>query len=222
MTLDGLGPARAVCELFEFLEDVVFWIKDPAGRYCWANVANLLNLGLNRREDIVGKTDFDLLPAHIAAQFRADDERVLAGQSILKRVELIGRFDHTARWSVTFKLPLRNTRGRIIGTAGITRPLKPGGEKWRGMPLGDVIGFISDHFREAIDNRELARAAGLSERTFERQFRCHYGLSPQQYIKRVRVRMACPRWSIPISPSRRSPPRTDLPIRATSRASSGT
>ena len=97
LTLDGLGPARAVCELFDFLEDVVFWIKDPAGRYCWANVANLLNLGLNRREDIVGKTDFDLLPAHVAAQFRTDDERVLAGQSILKRVELIGRFDHTAR-----------------------------------------------------------------------------------------------------------------------------
>jgi AraC-like DNA-binding protein len=182
---------RAVCELFDFLEDVVFWIKDRAGRYRWINAANFLNLGLSRREDVLGKTDFDLLPAHLAAQFRADDERVLHGQVIVNRVELIGGFEHTARWSVTFKLPLRDARGRIVGTVGITRPLKSGGEDWHGMPLGGVIGYVRDRFREPLDNAQLARVAGLSQRTFERRFRRHYGLSPQQYIKRVRVRTAC-------------------------------
>ncbi len=188
---DRLGPARAACELFDHLEDVVFWIKDPAGRYAWVNAANFLALGFARREDVLGKTDFDLSPPHIAAQFRADDLLVLAGQRIVKRIELIGRFDHTARWSVTFKLPVRNARGRVIGTAGITRPLEPTGENWAGLPLGAVMDFISGHYHEPIDNRRLARMAGLSERTFERQFRRHYGLSPHQYVKRVRVRMAC-------------------------------
>jgi transcriptional regulator GlxA family with amidase domain len=59
------------------------------------------------------------------------------------------------------------------------------------MPLGQVIGFISEHFREPLGNEQLARLAGASERTFERRFRHYYGQSPQQYIKRVRVRMAC-------------------------------
>jgi transcriptional regulator GlxA family with amidase domain len=184
-----LRPLRGVCELFDFLEEVVFWVKDREGRYCWANTANLLALGLHRREDIEGKTDSDFMPAHIAAQFRADDALVLAGQRIVKRIELIGRADHTARWSVTFKLPLEDTRGRVVGTVGITRPMKS--ETWHGLPLGEVIAFISDHYRESLDNGQLAKVAGLSERTFERRFRRHYGSSPRQYIKRVRVRMAC-------------------------------
>ena len=190
-TAPDLGPSRAVCELFDFLHDVVFWVKDRAGRYRWVNATNFLNLGLSRRDDVNGKTDFDLLPPHIAEQFRADDERVLRGQAIANRVELIGRFDHAARWSVTFKLPLRDARGRVIGTAGITRPLPAGAEEWRRLPLGDVLAFIRDRFREPLDNRQLARVAGLSQRTFERRFRRAYGLSPQQYVKLVRVRTAC-------------------------------
>jgi AraC-like DNA-binding protein len=186
-----LPPSRAVCELFDYLEDVVFWVKDRQGRYRWVNAANFLNLGLSRREDVIGKTDFELVLRHIAAQFRADDERVLAGQAIANRVELIGGSDHTARWSVTFKLPLRDARGRIVGTAGITRPLKAGGEEWRKLPLGDVLAFIRDRFREPLDNPHLARVAGLSQRAFERRFRRSYGLSPQQYVKLVRVRSAC-------------------------------
>lgn len=185
-----VGNAWAVCELLDFLEDVVFWIKDRRGRYVWVNAANFLNLGLSRRDDVLGRTDFDLLPAHIASQFRADDERVLAGDAIANRVELIGRFDHTARWSVTFKLPVRDRRGRIVGTAGVTRPLKAGADL-RDLPLGAVIDFIRDRFREPLDNVRLAKLAGLSQRAFERRFRRTYGLSPQQYLKRVRVRTAC-------------------------------
>jgi hypothetical protein len=118
-----LQPALAICELFDFLEEVQFWIKDRAGRYRWMNVACLLNFALNKREEVLGKTDFDLSPARIATQFRADDELVLAGRRVVNRVELVGRFDHSARWFVTFKLPLQNRRGRVIGTAGIARPL---------------------------------------------------------------------------------------------------
>lgn len=186
-----LRPAHAICELFDFLEDVQFWIKDREGHYRWANVPLLLNYGVASRDNVLGKTDNELSPPHIAAQFRADDELVLSGRSIANRIELVGRFDHTARWSVTFKLPLRNNKGGIIATAGITRPLKTGGQDWLGMPLGKVVGFLHEHFREPLENAQMARIAGMSERTFERRFRRHYGLSPQQYIKRLRVRIAC-------------------------------
>lgn len=186
-----LRPARAVCEMFDFVAEVLFWVKNRDGLYCWVNIPFLLNYALDRREDIVGKTDFNLSPAHIAAQFRADDDLVFAGQSVVNRIELVGRFDHTARWCATSKLPLRDTHGRVIGAAGLTRPLKSGGEDWLGMPLGKVACHISEHFHEPLDNVALARLAGLSERTFERQFRAHYGLTPQQYVRRLRVRIAC-------------------------------
>ena len=111
-------PSQAVCELFDFLEDVVFWIKDRAGRYQWVNVTNFLNLGLGRREDVLGKTDFDLLPAHLAAQFRADDERVLRGQAIANRIELIGGFDHPIRSGPRIRSSRCCPRRRSTATPG--------------------------------------------------------------------------------------------------------
>lgn len=93
LTLEGWGadlqPTRAVCELFDFLDDVFFWVKDREGRYRWVNVANLLNFGFSRREDVLGKTDADLCSSHVAAHFRADDELVLAGRRVIHRIELV-------------------------------------------------------------------------------------------------------------------------------------
>ncbi len=186
-----MRPTQAICELFDFLEDVQFWIKDSGGFYHWVNLGNLINLGLEKREDVIGKTDFDLSPEYIAAQFRTDDELVLTGEKILNRIELVGRFAHFARWCVTFKVPLRNENGKILGTAGIARPLKTDGEDWSGLPLGKVVAFIARNMSNAIENGTLAKMAGLSERALERQFRRHYGTTPQQYIRILRVRSAC-------------------------------
>ena len=187
-----MRPAQAICELFDFLEDIQFWIKDTEGLYRWVNVANLINLSLEKREDIIGKTDFDLSPEYIAAQFRADDELVLGGEKILNRIELVGRFAHFARWCVTFKVPLKDEHGTILGTAGIARPLKTTGEDWSSLPLGRVVGFIAENLSKPIENATLARLAGLSERALERQFRkYYYRTTPQQYVRTLRIRAAC-------------------------------
>jgi AraC-like DNA-binding protein len=185
--------ASAVCELFDFVADSQVWIKDREGQYCWMNRPALLDYGVERLEQVRGKTDYDLSPTHIADQFRLDDERVLAGHRVVNRVELVGRFDHTAFWSVTNKVPLRNAAGRVIGTAGITRPLsgKALDQTWPTPALGKVIAYIREHYDESMSNRELSRMMSVSERAFERNFRHWFFVSPQQFIKGVRVRMAC-------------------------------
>jgi len=191
MRLDAF--VSAVCGLFDFVEGVQFWIKDREGRYYWVNNGFLMNYSLDRREEALGKTDFALSPCHLADQYRLDDERVLAGQAIVNRIELVGRFDHTACWSLTNKIPLRDARGRIVGTAGITRPLKdrlPEQDRST-VALGEVIAFIREHYAGPIANEDLARMADLSVRAFERHFRQSFHVSPRQYIQRLRVRMAC-------------------------------
>ncbi len=188
--LDG-RPFAQFCELFDFLPDVQFWIKDRAGRYEWVNTEFLLNYALEHRQEVIGRTDFDLSPSHLASQYDADDELVLGGRPVLDRVELVGRFDHTARWCLTTKLPVHNERGRITGTIGLTRPVQEGSaQDWTAMPLGRVIEHIRAHYREPLGNEELSRLACLSVRAFERQFRAHFGVSPHQYVMRLRVRMA--------------------------------
>ncbi len=180
-----LGPAAALVTLFDCIEGVQFWIKDHKGRYRAMNRACLLDYSLASFAEAEGKTDFDLSPAHIATQFRFDDERVLKGANIVNRVELVGRFDHTAVWCVTDKVPLRNARGRIVGSAGVARPLA------KDAALVRAVAFLRKHLAEPLDNATLARHAGLSVRVLERRFREAFQLAPQQYLRRLRVRLAC-------------------------------
>ena len=196
-TLSRIGTiAPEVIELLDYLEDTPMWMKDEAGHYEWVNVSFLLNFGVKTRAEIIGRTDYDFCSAVLSNQYRIDDERVLRGERILSRVELVGRFDHTARWCVTSKVPLRDEKGRIVGTAGITRPLtQPDGLNGTAAtpdsPLSVAIRFISQNYADRITNDDLAKACGLSVRAFERQFQAAYNTSPHDYIRGLRVRMSC-------------------------------
>lgn len=196
-TLSRIGTiAPEVIELLDYLEDTPMWMKDEAGHYEWVNVSFLLNFGVKTRAEIIGRTDYDFCSEVLSNQYRIDDERVLRGERILSRVELVGRFDHTARWCVTSKVPLRDEKGRIVGTAGITRPLvQPAGLNGAAAtpdsPLSVAIRFISQRYAERITNEDLAKACGLSVRAFERQFQAAYHSSPHDYIRGLRVRMSC-------------------------------
>src|SRR5262249_13336934 len=116
--------------------------------------------------------------------------RVLQGERILARVELVGRFDHTARWCSTSKLPLRSPDGTVVGSVGITHPLS-GEPSVAEAPLSQAIRYISERYAESITHRDLANACKLSVHAFERQFIATYHISPHDYIRQLRVRMSC-------------------------------
>lgn len=185
--------ASALCGLFDHVPGLQFWVKDRSGYYRWVNRGLLLNYALEHPEQVLGKTDYDLSPRHLADQFRTDDDLVLAGWPIMNRIEMVGRFDHTAQWCVTNKIPLRRGDGKILATAGISYPFEEEGTG-PGASAGDLmpcLAIIRRRAGDSLSNEELAEAAGLSIRAFERKFRKSFGLSPQQYIMRLRVRMAC-------------------------------
>ena len=68
----------SLASLFDCVEDVLVWVKDPDGRYRWVNRAFLINFAMDDRngsgpaavpQDVIGKTDYDLSPAFLADQF---------------------------------------------------------------------------------------------------------------------------------------------------------
>lgn len=184
--------ARQLAELFESLEDVQFWIKDRMHRYLHVNRAFLLNYDLVELPQVLGKTDYDLSPAFLADQFVSDDEQVLVGHRVVNRIELVGGADQAPHWNVTDKLPLRDAQDRIIGTTGTTRRLKDDARGIVGAHgFESVLLRIRDGYREPLPNRELAAQAGLSVRAFERRFQQSFHVTPQHYIRRLRIRMAC-------------------------------
>jgi AraC-like DNA-binding protein len=188
-----LPPAQ----LFDSVEDVLVWVKDRDGRYRWVNRAFLINFAMDDRhgpgtpgpQDVIGKTDYDLSPAFLADQFRLDDESVLAGNRIVDRIELVGQPDGVAVWNLTNKMPLLDADGSVVGTAGLTRNLGA----TRHAPasgFGAVLAYLRDHYHTTVTNRQLAKVAHMSVRAFERKFRACFHLTPQRYLRKLRMRMA--------------------------------
>lgn len=188
-----------LASLFDCLEDVLAWVKDRDGRYCWVNRAFLINYAMDHHqgegragsEDLLGKTDYDLSPTFLADQFRLDDEHVLAGKPIMNRIELVGQPDESSVWNVTNKIPFVDAAGTIIGTAGITRRLNTTREDIvPGTEFGPVLAYMRDHYHSPITNHQLARMAHMSVRAFERKFRSSFHLTPQKYLRKLQMRMA--------------------------------
>jgi PAS domain S-box-containing protein len=109
--------------LLENVPDRIYF-KDGASRFLRINRALTELLRLARPEDAYGKTDADFYDAAHAAAAREDEIKVMAtGTALLGKVEFEVLADGRRSWSLTTKLPLRNRRGRIIGTCGISREI---------------------------------------------------------------------------------------------------
>jgi AraC-like DNA-binding protein len=186
-------------ELLDFLPDVLAWVKDREGRYLWVNRAFVIQYSLDHQpgtepvsvESIVGKTDYDLSPAFLADQFRHDDEQVLAGHRIVNRLERLEESGGTTAWNITDKIPVVDAKGAIVGTAGITRPAGPASSLDATSPgFGPALAHMRAHFHHDITNQHLASLSNMSLRAFERRFRAAFHLTPQRFLRKLRLRIA--------------------------------
>ena len=185
-------------ELLDFLPDVLAWVKDRQGRYLWVNRAFLIQYGLDHPtgnetvtvESIRGKTDYDLSPAFLADQFRHDDEHVLAGHRVINRLERLGEAEGTTVWHITDKIPVVDAKGAIIGTAGITRAAPTSNLEATAAGFEPALAHMRAHFEHEITNRHLASISNMSLRGFERQFRAAFHLTPQRFLRKLRLRIA--------------------------------
>ncbi len=98
---------------------MAIYAKDAQGRKILANSVDLDNNGVQDEAEVLGKTDFDFFPKHIAEQFARDDATVLKqGQAIVDREELLAESNGEESWLRTSKLPLVGDRGEILGLVG--------------------------------------------------------------------------------------------------------
>jgi AraC-like DNA-binding protein len=185
--------------LFDCVDDVLAWVKDREGRYYWVNRAFSINYSLERGsagtrekpDEAVGKTDYDFSPAFLADQFRADDEHVLSGRRVVNRIEMVQQPGGLTVWNVTNKIPLSDGSGSVVGTAGVTRRLECAGrQQIVGGEFGPVLTYFRDHYQEIVTNGRLARLAHMSVRAFERKFRRTFHVTPQTYLRKLRLRVA--------------------------------
>jgi PAS domain S-box-containing protein len=109
--------------LIDHLPDYVF-IKDAEGRFVNSNRAHDQAAGIDHPDDLPGKTAFDVFPEHLAAQYHADDMRVIQSGEPLVNVERSSVDSQGNELIVlTTKVPLRDAAGKVIGLVGISRDI---------------------------------------------------------------------------------------------------
>ena len=111
-------------ELLQTLLDNIpdsIYFKDAQNRFILVNKVKAEHL-MVRPEAMIGKTDFDFIPADQAQKEFDEDNKVLqTGKSIINCIEKITDTDGTEHWYSMTKVPRYDLGGKIIGTLGISR-----------------------------------------------------------------------------------------------------
>lgn len=145
------------------------WIKDTEGKYLAVNQPFADVAGYADLNSVAGKSDEDLWPKELAITYQAQDQQVM---SQLKKLEIEEKIFHQGkhRWFETFKTPILDDDGQLLGTVGFSRNIterKITEEKLKlsasvfthaneGISITDAEGTILDV------NRSFSRITGYS------------------------------------------------------------
>jgi AraC-like DNA-binding protein len=193
--LDALGRPFLGEELFDRIADTVFFLKDRDARYVAVNDTLVRRCNLAGKADLIGRTAGEIFPAPLGERFVGQDQQVLSeGLSINGRLELHLYPDGRQGWCLTWKEPLCNPAGKIVGLSGISRdvPISTGPQP-NVAALSSVLGYIHEHLDAALRIPDLAARARLSVFQFDQRIRTLFGLSAGQYLTRARIERACDR-----------------------------
>ncbi|MDP3540305.1 MAG: PAS domain S-box protein [Azonexus sp.] len=176
-------PAKASADFKDHhravLDNLPFpaWLKDTESRFLAVNEAFASTFGAVDAESLVGKTDFDIAPIDLAEAYRADDRSVIASrQKKMVEEEIIDQ--GVRKWFETYKAPVLDQHGELLGTVGFAkditerkeseRILKESEERFRLIfeSSGEAILFAWADGRIQSANPAACRMFGYTEEEF--------------------------------------------------------
>ena len=109
--------------LMDNVPDSIYF-KDRESRFTRINRYAAARFGIADPTLAIGRTDFDFFSEEHATKARRDEQQIIrTGEPLVNVEEKETRADGDMRWISTTKLPLRDGRGKIVGTFGISRDI---------------------------------------------------------------------------------------------------
>ncbi len=104
--------------IIRYAPDLIYW-KDRHSVHLGCNDRFATFAGLSR-DEVIGKTDFDMPWKNQASSFQRDDDEVIeTGRPKLNIQDIMLTVDGKTKIVITNKVPLRNKEGEVIGVFGI-------------------------------------------------------------------------------------------------------
>ena len=191
--LSALSLTTPVYHLFDCIENVSFFAKNREGVLVAANQYLVELYEFRTEAELIGHTDFDLLPRRLAEKFRRDDLQIMEHRKpSTKIVEIFLNRQGIPSWFITSKYPILSKTDQVLGVMGIIQDYHQRRELFSGkQSMARVMNHLHAHFREKLSIRQLAEMGGISLRQFERRFQNHFNLTPQQYLIKLRIQKSC-------------------------------
>ncbi len=117
LILDARAQSQALLDNIPHMA----WMKNTEGVFLAVNEAFARAAGRPKAE-ILGRTDVGLWPDELAERYMADDRRVVASGERFFVEEPISEAGEV-KWFETFKTPLRDARGVVVGSVGLAREI---------------------------------------------------------------------------------------------------
>lgn len=184
--------SRELVALFETLVNVMFCAKDVTGAYVEVNSAFVRRTERSSKRDVIGRRAHDLFAPERAELYEEQDTKVIEGEGpLLDELELIRRPDGELGWYLTTKRSVEGNEGAPLGLVSVSRDLEAHSEEAVGVAsLQPLISHVRANLGEPLRGAELAAVVGCSTDQLDRRVRRVFGLSPKQYVLRVKVERA--------------------------------
>jgi len=104
--------------LMDSIQSVIF-MKDREGRHLLINNFYELATGITK-EEILGKTDMEVMPAEIAEKIMEQDRMVMESGTQITFEEMVPKNDGTECYYLSTKVPLLREDGTVYGMCGIS------------------------------------------------------------------------------------------------------
>ncbi len=188
-----LGRSWLADEVFDAVPDCVFFVKDRRGRYAAVNQTLVERCERQDKDELIGRTAAELFPEPLGESFTEQDFDVLRnGHPIRGKLELHLYPNGNQGWCLTWKEPVCNSAGEIVGVAGISRDLPIRSDYSSELQaVSTVLRHIDEHLEESLVVSDLAKLAGLSAYQLDQRIRTLLGVSIRQHITRRRIERAC-------------------------------
>ena len=109
--------------LIDNLPDAIY-VKDTQSRFVMANLAAARSMGVTTPDKLLGKSDRDFYPVEAAAEYGSDERDLMrSGKSLVNKDEPHIDHEGNRRTVLTTKVPLRDSRGAVVGLVGISRDI---------------------------------------------------------------------------------------------------
>lgn len=179
--------------LFDQVPDIVYFVKDHCGRYIAVNKTLCQRCGAANKEQMIGKKVNEIFPDPLGIGFLEQDQQVLkTAKGINGRLELHLYPDGHQGWCLTYKEPIIDSKGVIIGVSGISRDLHTFAENGADMAsVSKVLTCIQENIDQPLRLPELAKKVSLSVYQLDQRIRAIYQISTGQLITRTRIDTAC-------------------------------